>query len=109
MGDMRRAVRGAVWSRVVEPHDGDISERRASFHRLTLRDNTGRSFLHRRGIDVLPFGVYVHRILAPDPGLDLHDHPWPFVTLILRGGYVEEVADARQASQWAIDAVQAEE
>lgn len=89
------------WHRIVEPHDGDISERRSIVRRLTLRDNAGRSFLERRGIDVRLFGVYLHRITAPDPGLDLHDHPWPFVSIVLRGGYGEEVAPTRSASRWA--------
>lgn len=35
------------------------------------------------------FGLYVHRINRPDPRPTLHDHPWPFVTLILRGAYTE--------------------
>lgn len=65
------------------------------WRRLTLRHD-GRSFLERRGLDLGPVGVYVHHIAGPDPGLDLHDHPWPFVSLILRGGYVEQVADTRE-------------
>lgn len=65
--------------------------------RLTLRHD-GEVFLDRFGIGCRWFGVYVHRIAAPDPGLDLHDHPWPFVSLILGGGYTEEAADAREAS-----------
>lgn len=28
----------------------------------------------------------------PDDELDLHTHPWSFITIILRGGYVEEAA-----------------
>jgi hypothetical protein len=36
-----------------------------------------------------PLQIRVHHILAADIGRDLHDHPWPFRTFILRGGYVE--------------------
>lgn len=32
----------------------------------------------------------VHLIRAPDPGRDMHDHPRSFVSIVLRGGYVEE-------------------
>ena len=32
----------------------------------------------------------VHYMTAPDHG-DPHDHPWPFVSTILTGGYIEEV------------------
>ena len=35
-----------------------------------------------------PFNVFVHRFLKSDPD-DLHDHPWPYMTIILRGGYWE--------------------
>lgn len=48
------------------------------------------------------FGVYLHLIDAPDPGLDLHDHPWPFATIILRGGYTEEHASIRDAVPYAV-------
>lgn len=65
--------------------------------RLTLRRSDGEIYLDRWGIRTRFFGVYLHRMAAPDPGIDLHDHPWPFVSIILRGGYTEEVAEARDA------------
>jgi hypothetical protein len=37
------------------------------------------------------FGVYLHIIRRPDWAQCEHDHPWSFTTLILRGGYVEEI------------------
>ena len=36
-----------------------------------------------------PLQMRVHHICAEDPGRDLHSHPWPFRTFILRGAYVE--------------------
>ncbi len=33
--------------------------------------------------------IYLHRILRSDDDRALHDHPWPYLTLILSGGYVE--------------------
>ena len=35
-----------------------------------------------------PFNVFIHRFLKSDPD-DLHDHPWPYMTIILKGGYWE--------------------
>ena len=35
-----------------------------------------------------PFNIFVHKFLMSDPA-DLHDHPWPYATLILKGGYYE--------------------
>lgn len=70
---------------------------------LRLRRADGRLYLTRRGWSTddlhkrwpwIPefswFGVYIHHITAPDPGPDHHDHPWPFVSIILKGWYVEE-------------------
>ena len=65
--------------------------------RLRLRRGDGEVYLDRWGWRTRWFGIYLHRMTAPDPGVDLHDHPWPFVSLILRGGYIEERADVRTA------------
>lgn len=51
-------------------------------------------------------GIYVHFIYREDLDRDPHDHPWNFASLILRGGYTEELhknphtgrAGAEQAS-----------
>jgi len=35
-----------------------------------------------------PFNIFIHKFLKGDPS-DPHDHPWPYATLILSGGYRE--------------------
>jgi hypothetical protein len=35
------------------------------------------------------FGIYLHKIMTSDPRPTLHDHPWPFLAIVLRGGYDE--------------------
>ena len=35
-----------------------------------------------------PFNIFLHKFHKSDPG-DVHDHPWPYATLILAGGYYE--------------------
>jgi hypothetical protein len=37
------------------------------------------------------FGVYVHDIYEPDADRDPHNHPWSFVSIVLRGHYTERV------------------
>lgn len=37
----------------------------------------------------LPVSIRLHHILRSDNERHLHDHPWPFLSLILRGGYWE--------------------
>ena len=52
-----------------------------------------------------PFNVFVHKFLKSDPD-DVHDHPWPYATLILKGGYWEWVPifdkSGKQFSETAI-------
>lgn len=35
-----------------------------------------------------PFNIFLHKFHKGDPD-DLHDHPWPYITIILKGGYWE--------------------
>ena len=35
-----------------------------------------------------PFNAFLHKFHKGDPD-DVHDHPWPYFTLILKGGYWE--------------------
>ena len=78
-----------------------VNRNRWIWRRLTLRHD-GRTFLDRWGFcyDKLG-GFYIHHITGPDPGLDLHDHPWAFTTIILRGGYTEVRAETVDAIQFA--------
>lgn len=41
------------------------------------------------------WALMVHQMHRPDDDACHHDHPWSFFTLILRGGYVEEVTNRR--------------
>ncbi|MGK7927856.1 MAG: hypothetical protein AB4290_21900 [Spirulina sp.] len=42
----------------------------------------------------LPFNFMLHKICASDPD-HLHDHPWWYATLILKGGYWEITPEGR--------------
>lgn len=68
--------------------------RRWSFlERLDIPDalDPDRTYLRRWYIIGTPWGgLYLHHILLPDGDRALHDHPWSFVSLILRGGYTEQ-------------------
>lgn len=80
----------------------ETSRKRVLFRRLTLRRSDGQVYLDRWGIGHDKIGrVLLHRMDAPDPGIDLHDHPWWFVSIILWGGYEEERADTREAPTMA--------
>jgi hypothetical protein len=42
------------------------------------------------------FSIRLHHWLAPDDDRAHHDHPWDFVTFVLRGGYVDDSPAGRQ-------------
>lgn len=46
------------------------------------------------------FAVMLHWIAKPDPEPDLHDHPVTFLSLILRGGYIERMPDGYHVRRW---------
>lgn len=35
------------------------------------------------------FAARIHQILRSDSDRAFHDHPWPYMTIVLRGGYTE--------------------
>lgn len=39
------------------------------------------------------FGLKLHWIRKPDYDPDPHDHPWWFISLVLKGWYKEEISD----------------
>ena len=47
-----------------------------------------RYYLFLKERERFPFNVFLHKFLKSDPD-DVHDHPWPYATLILKGGYWE--------------------
>ena len=54
-----------------------------------IRRHEGEVYLQRlRIVSCRWFGLYIHWFHASDDDC-LHDHPWPFLTLILKGGYWE--------------------
>lgn len=61
-------------------------------------DDPRQTYLTRWRLIQTPwFGIYLHRMDGPDSRSTLHDHPWTFASLILRGGYYE--AHAAEAAQ----------
>jgi hypothetical protein len=49
-----------------------------------------RYYLFLKDRKQFPFNVFLHKFLKGDPD-DVHDHPWPYCTFILAGGYYEWV------------------
>jgi len=47
-----------------------------------------RYYIFLKDRKTFPFNVFLHKFLKGDPD-DIHDHPWPYATFILKGGYYE--------------------
>lgn len=71
-----RSPQWAFWRRFEIPHYDDPS----------------KLYLRRLRIVQTPwFGIMLHDIETADPRPTFHDHPWPFVSVVLRGGgYIEQ-------------------
>ncbi len=60
--------------------------------RRVIHNLEGSPYLIRWTLISTPwFRIFLHKILRSDDDRDLHDHPWPFATLLLWGRYTEHV------------------
>jgi hypothetical protein len=62
--------------------------KRIIYDRVNNEPYLERYYLFLKERNKFPFNVFLHKFLKGDPD-DVHDHPWPYVTLILKGGYWE--------------------
>ena len=65
-----------------------MGRKRIVYDRVDNEPYLERYYLLFRERERFPFNVFLHKFLKSDSD-DVHDHPWPFATLILRGGYWE--------------------
>lgn len=71
---------------------GRRSPRWALWQRMTIPCMDGTDYLVRLRVIQTPwFGVYLHDIHEDDGDRDPHNHPWSFVSLVLRGEYTERL------------------
>ena len=55
-----------------------------------IRSKKGELHFKRWRILSTPwFNIFLHFINRADEDKDLHDHPWSFWSIILKGGYIE--------------------
>ena len=70
----------------LERHD----RKRVIMDRICNEPYLERYYIFLKDRKRFPFNVFLHKFLKGDPD-DVHDHPWPYATLILAGGYYEWV------------------
>lgn len=65
-----------------------LGRKRIVYDRVDNEPYLERYYLFLKDRDRFPFNVFLHKFLKSDPD-DVHDHPWPYFTIILKGGYYE--------------------
>jgi len=65
-----------------------LGRKRVIMDRVDNEPYLERYYVFLRDRTWFPFNVFLHKFLKSDPD-DVHDHPWPYATLILKGGYYE--------------------
>jgi hypothetical protein len=65
-----------------------VGRKRVVLDRESNEPYLERYYLFLKDRKKFPFNIFLHKFLKSDPD-DLHDHPWPYATLILKGGYYE--------------------
>lgn len=69
-----------------------IGRKRIVLDRASNESYLERYYLFLKDRQQFPFNVFLHKFLKGDPD-DVHDHPWPYATVILKGGYYEWVPE----------------
>ena len=69
-----------------------LGRRRVIMDRVNNEPYLERYYLFLKERTWFPFNIFLHKFLKGDPD-DIHDHPWPYATLILKGGYYEWIPD----------------
>jgi len=72
----------------------DRGRKRIILDRISAEPYLERYYLFLKDRKKFPFNIFLHKFLKSDPD-DLHDHPWPYFTLILKGGYWEYTPKGR--------------
>jgi hypothetical protein len=65
-----------------------LGRKRIVMDRINDEPYLERYYLFLKDRKHFPFNIFLHKFLKSDPD-DVHDHPWPYATLILKGGYYE--------------------
>jgi len=69
-----------------------IGRKRIIMDRVCNEPYLERYYVFLKDRTWFPFNVFIHKFLKSDPD-DVHDHPWPYATLILKGGYYEWIPE----------------
>ena len=71
-----------------------LGRKRVIMDRFENEPYLTRYYLFLKDRKWFPFNVFLHNFHKGDLD-DLHDHPWPYLTIIIRGGYWEHTPRGR--------------
>ena len=69
-----------------------VGRKRIVMDRIDNEPYLERYYLFLKDRKKFPFNIFLHKFLKGDPD-DVHDHPWPYCTFILKGGYYEWIPE----------------
>lgn len=72
-----------------------LDRKRIVMDRASEEPYLERYYLFLKDRKHFPFNVFLHKFLKSDPD-EVHDHPWNYFTIILKGGYYEWVPQFRE-------------
>lgn len=75
-----------------------LGRKRIVLDRVSDEPYLERYYLFLKERSRFPFNIFLHKFLKSDPD-DVHDHPWPYATLILKGGYWEWIPEFNAAGE----------
>ena len=75
-----------------------MGRKRIVLDRVSDEPYLERYYLFLKERSSFPFNIFLHKFLKSDPD-DVHDHPWPYATLILKGGYWEWIPEFNAAGE----------
>jgi hypothetical protein len=69
-----------------------MDRKRIIYDRANKEPYLERYYIFLKDRKLFPFNIFLHKFLKSDPD-DVHDHPWAYATLILKGGYYEWIPE----------------
>jgi hypothetical protein len=75
-----------------------LGRKRIVMDRVNNEPYLERYYIFLKDRTWFPFNIFIHKFLKSDPD-DVHDHPWPYATLILKGGYWEWIPQFNSLGQ----------
>jgi hypothetical protein len=75
-----------------------LGRKRIVMDRVNEEPYLERYYLFLKDRKKFPFNIFLHHFLKSDPD-EVHDHPWNYATLIIKGGYYEWIPQFNSAGQ----------